>query len=48
MRYTHDPLGWDAFMVMELGEIYTTLRLNAMERCIPDYEAVIAELKEKS
>jgi hypothetical protein len=47
--YTHRPLEWGEFMHSELGPVlYDELRKQAMARCIPDYEAVIAELKEKS
>lgn len=47
MTMTHDPLRWDAFMRLELGGLYESLRAQALARCIPDYEAVIAELKAK-
>lgn len=45
VRYTHDPLGWDEFLRRELGPTYEELRAKAMERCLPDYDAVIAVLQ---
>lgn len=46
VRYTHDPLGWDAWLRTELGSLYEPLRQQAMTGGAPkDYEAVIAYLK---
>jgi len=47
MASTHHPLMWDDFMRQELGDLYEPLRAKALAKCIPDYEAVIAELKAK-
>jgi hypothetical protein len=46
--YTHDPLGWDDFLHDAWGSgTYEELRTVAQEKTNPDFEAIIAGLKEE-
>lgn len=47
MRYTHDPLSWDNIIRSELGVLYDPMRQTALGKSLPDYEAIIADLKTK-